>query len=145
MEKLSHLIEAYNATNFIQDFVTRVSQKDQLSSEMAQHIVKNKISREELLKLKFSEGLIVAISSAVILSPEATDLEVVLKLASTPKTLHAKYKIVTAIGSIDKYHKIDLQHHPLITSLLDNYTVKADHFLLSNILKTKGQLGIEAA
>jgi MinD-like ATPase involved in chromosome partitioning or flagellar assembly len=98
----------------------RVRAKDALAEEMGQHVLDSRVSRDSLAQSN-SDGLAVALASAVIKVPEPGDLGRLMDAGQHIEHLHAAYRLLLAVDVVMEKERIDAQVRERLLHLLLNY------------------------
>lgn len=119
----------------VDDYQKRIKAKNIAVEEMAFYIVANKINKDRLAKEKH-EGLLVALSRSIILSPEIGDAKRLLEAAHGAKRLHVKYQVLIAIVNLVERNLFQSSDLEAVRKLLSDYEEGADSplkRLISNV------------
>jgi|GEM_PF-1737155 len=135
------------ANNFVQktsipDYAKRLNLKAELGRKMGELIVRNGFLKEELLENHLSEGMLLALSYAVELSPNAEGLHILKKISPLAKQLYTKYTILVSIDTLARRSFITRDEVPEITSIANSFRVNADSALIRKIDATLGILSL---
>lgn len=137
-ESLHLLEEEYNAVR-IPDYVARVQKKDELAETMAAIVIRDRLDRNILVNQK-SQGMLVALASSVMTSPQAGDAKRLIDAAPHARHLHVKYRFVLAFSKLIDKQFVSAKEVKSIKNVLKTFRLKADGALVSAIDATERQI-----
>lgn len=141
-ELLINLANSYIKKTSVPDYSQRLKLKAELGRKMGEIVVRNNLSKKDLLDADQSEGMLLAISYSVQLRPDKNDLKILNQVAKLATQLYTKYSILVSYDTLSRNNYInteDLQEvHKIIQSFLNN----ADPPLVRKIEDTTNILNI---
>jgi hypothetical protein len=139
VETLQQIADAYLKIN-APDYGERVRQKDEAAARMANLVIQQGISKDQLAQMAVaqnSEGLAIALASAIHLHPETGDFARLMQIAPWIQRLHVQYTIVLALGKLFRLNIAAATDRTSALALLSTYEQRADQPLQRQIVQTR--------
>lgn len=132
-DELLELVDSFIERTSLPDYSDRLKMKAELGRKMGQLIVRNKLSKNELLRKHPKEGMYLALAYAIELSPEADSLDLLGKIANRANQLYTKYVILIAYRTLASSGFIPQDMVREVVSIVERFREKADRPLTRNI------------
>jgi len=101
------IAQTYLDANSIRDTKERVAAKDRAANEIAQLVLRNRITKDWLVEQapqqalnRRQDGLISGLAIAITISPDEQDFQRLLGVASFSQTANAQHKVCVALGKL---------------------------------------------
>lgn len=130
------LADSYVQKTSIKDRSERLGLKAELGRKMGEIIVRNNLSKDELLEENQSEGMLLAIAFAMQLKPDKNSLELLNKIAKSASQKYTKYSMLVAYDTLARNSLIDKDEVIEIYKIANGFRAKADPSLLWKIDET---------
>lgn len=130
---LFELANSYVEKTSVPDYTKRINLKAELGRKMGEIIVRNNLSKEELLESNQSEGMIIALAYAIQLRPDKNALIILNKISQIALQLHSKYSILVGYDSLARNSLITKGQVQEIYKTVNAFRNKADNSLLQKI------------
>lgn len=120
----------------IADWGQRVQKKEQLAAVMAVFAIDNHIGKDDILNLyaqNASEGLIITLATIIIDSPEAADVDRLLKYSDKVTYKHVQYRMLNAIGKLLERKLVTPTQLSRLNTFVNNCKPTADASLMKKI------------
>lgn len=130
---LIDLASSYVEKTTIPDYAERLKMKAELGRNMGQIIVRNNLSKEQLLKDYPSEGMYLAVAYSVELKPDKEGLKILNELSSLVLQLYTKYVILIAYRTLASSGYISEIEASSVKNVAESFKRNADKPLLRNI------------
>lgn len=142
METLTALADTYEERTSIPDYGQRINLKAEMGRKMGEIIIRNRLSKEEMIQQSLSEGMVLALAYAVQLRPESGDVVILNHIADRAGQLFSKYAILTAYNTLARNSLISINHLEGVHQKLNAFKNGADGSLLVKIAETENILGL---
>jgi hypothetical protein len=139
LETLQQMADAYLTIN-APDSGERVRQKDEAAARMANLIIQQGISKDQIAQMavaQHSEGLAVALASAIHFHPETGDFALLMQIAPWIQKLHVQYTIVLTLGKLFRLNIATAANRTSALALLSTYEQTADQPLQQQIAQVR--------
>lgn len=138
--ELMKLAEVYSNLD-IQNRVASIRAKDAIARDMADLVIRKKISRDTLAG-ENNEGILLALAATIRTHPESKDAERLLRVAHKTSSHHVKYRMALAFGMLlaKKMVSPSLVHE--INQVMTAYEKDADAPLLHRLKHTEKMLSL---
>lgn len=146
-ELLIVLADTYTERTSVSDYAQRIRLKAELGRKMGEIIIRNRLSKEGLLKEHPSEGMLVAIAYAVQLRPEKGDEVMLHQIAVQAEQLFTKYAILIGYDTLARNSLIHKDQMNEVLKRVKSFKHNADSALLAKVegtLYTLSLLTMEA-
>ncbi|MEX2594056.1 MAG: YEATS-associated helix-containing protein [Anditalea sp.] len=144
-ELLIALAGSYSEKTSVADYVQRLKLKAELGRKMGEIIIRNRLSKGELLKEHSSEGMLLAIAYAVQLRPAKEDWIILNKIAPQAGQLFTKYSILTGYDTLARNSLIPKNQLGEVLDRVDDFRNQADSALFVKIDETENILSLLSA
>lgn len=135
-EILIELANSYVAKTSVPDYNERLKLKAELGRKMGEIIVRNNLSKQDLLLNSNSEGMILALSYSIQLKPDETGLEVLKSISKHATQLYTKYSILVSIDTLARNSFISQFQVMEVIQIVKSFKQNADNPLLRKIQDT---------
>ncbi|HTO16315.1 MAG TPA: YEATS-associated helix-containing protein [Edaphocola sp.] len=137
----SHLILLELSNNYVEktdvvDNSARIRLQAEMGRKMGEIIVRNNISKPELLETHKSEGMFLALAYSIQFRPEEGDVSILNKIAKLAVQPYTKYAILIAYDTLARNSFLDKQTIPDIYILMKVFRKGADKMLNEKIDKS---------
>lgn len=133
VRKLLELVDSFVQKTSIPDYSDRLKMKAELGRTMGQIIVRNNLSKNELLENHPMEGMYLALAYSVELRPDKNGLDILNRLAKVATQLYTKYVILIAYRTLASSGLITQSEATEVWKLIETFRAKADRALIRNI------------
>lgn len=137
------LADSYEKKTSVPDYYQRLSLKAEMGRKMGEIIIRNRLSKEELLSGQQAEGLSLAIAYAVQLRPEAGDWAVLQQLSGKAGQLFTRHAILIAFDTLARNSLIPKDQLEETLKTVRNFKQNADPALLEKIRETENILAMD--
>jgi hypothetical protein len=120
----------------IPDWSARVQKKEDISAAMAAFANTNQISKDDILSMYAaspSDGLLIALATLIILTPEAGDNDRLLRYGFQIRSKHVRYRTLNAIAKLLDQKLIGPSKWTQFKALVTSFRLNADNSLNSKI------------
>lgn len=138
--ELIQLAEVYSNLN-LPNQVENVRTKDAIARDMADLVIRKKLSRD-LLAEEHNEAIMLALASTVRTKPEPEDAERLLRVANRIKEHHVKYRVALAFGMLLARKLVSPSLVPQINEVMTRYEKNADGPLQHRLQHTQKMLSL---
>ena len=142
MDTLKSLADSYEERTSVPDYSQRISLKAEMGRKMGEIIIRNRLSKEEMIQESLSEGMVLALAYAVQLRPDPGDLAILNHIADQAGQLYSKYAILTAYNTLARNSLITKTQLDEVHQKLKAFKKGADGSLLVKIAETESILGL---
>ena len=130
---LLDLASSYIERTSVPNYSERIKLKAELGRRMGEIIVRNNLSKHELLSNNPPEGLLLAISYSIQLRPDKDSLLILNKISLLAEQLYTKYSILVAYDTLARNGLIEKEEVNDIYNIINKFTFKADSSLIQKI------------
>ena len=138
--ELMKLVEIYSNLN-LENRVESIRAKDAVARDMADLVIRKKISRD-LLAEEHNECIVLALASTVRTQPEPEDTERLLRVADSANSHHVKYRVALAFGMLLARKLVSPSRITPITQVMTQYMEDADAALEHRLNHTLKMLNL---
>ena len=138
--ELLHFSEIYSNLK-IQNQVASIRTKDAIARDMADLVIRKKISRDFLAGAQ-DESIILALAATIRMRPEPKDADRLLSAANRVKEHHIKYRVALAFGMLLTRKLIIPSQVEEISKVMTTYEQDADAPLLHRLQHTQKMLSL---
>lgn len=142
MEQLNALAESYVERTSVPDYGQRISLKAEMGRKMGEIIIRNRLSKQEMIQQTLTEGMVLALAYAVQLRPGQGDVAILNHIADKAGQLFSKYAILIAYGTLARNSMISKNHLEEVHQKLKSFKRGADGPLLVKIAETENILAL---
>ncbi len=128
----------------VADYPKRLTLKSEFGRKMGEIIVRQKLSKHQLLQDHFVEGMFVGIAYSVDLYPDLDGLEALKKIAPEASQLNTKYVVLVAFDTLIRRGLVAAGDIAEVLTIVQNYKKNADGQLLHKIEGTLNLLQINS-
>jgi len=139
-ELLIDLVDSYIKRTTIEDYTERLKVKAELGRKMGQIIVRNSLSKEDLLRDHPKEGMYLALAYSVQLRPDNESLVILNQLAKLTSQLYIRYVILIGYRTLTSSGFISKSQARDIYNIVLDFRHGADNSLLRHIEDTINML-----
>lgn len=142
MDTLTALADSYEERTSVPDYGQRISLKSEMGRKMGETIIRNRLSKQEMIQQTLSEGMVLALAYAVQLRPDPGDVAILNHIAGQAGQLFSKYAILIAYDTLARNSLISKNHLEAVHQKLKAFKKGADGSLLVKIAETENILGL---
>jgi hypothetical protein len=143
-DQASGMAQAYLDANSIRDMKERVTEKDRAANEIAQLVLRSRITKDWLVEQaplqalnRMQDGLISGLAIAITISPEEQDFQRLLRVASLCQSANAEHKVCVAFGKLFSAGFANKENVPGAVRILKEFLGRgADEPLKRRIIET---------
>lgn len=125
----------------IQNRTDRIRTKDTMAYQMADLVIRKKISRDSLTEQQ-NEGFVLALAATIQKSPEPDDVDRLLRAADSIQRHHVIYRVAQAFGMLLVRKKVAQSQIDPIKNRITSYMPDADAPLLHRLKHTERMLEV---
>lgn len=133
---LFNLVDNYIAKTSISDYSERLKLKAEIGRKMGQIIVRNNLSKKQLLSEHPEEGMFLALAYAIELKPDNDGLLILNEIASLATQLYTKYVILVGYRTLASGGIISSKNVKEVVEIVNKFKNGADKPLMRNIRDT---------
>jgi hypothetical protein len=130
---LLNLVDTYLEKTHIADYSERLKVKAELGRKMGQIIVRNNLSKQQLLKDHPKEGMYLALSYSVELKPDRDGLLLLNEISKVVTQLYTKYVMLLAYRTLASSGIIKKEQVKEVYNIIKSFRINADRPLIRNI------------
>ncbi|WP_259016618.1 YEATS-associated helix-containing protein [Emticicia fluvialis] len=134
---LEEFANSYVEKTSIPIYSERIKLKAELGRKMGEIIIRNNLSKEQLLLENKSEGMLMAITYSVQLQPEKDGVNMLNQIAQYAKQLYTHYSILIGYDTLARNSFIEKHQISSVYQIINSFKTNADPPLLQKIHDTK--------
>lgn len=142
METLTALADSYVERTAVPDYGQRLSLKAEMGRRMGEIIIRNRLSKQDMILQTLSEGMVLALAYAVQLRPGQGDVAILNHISDHAGQLFTKHAILTAYDTLARNSLITGDSLEGVHQKLKAFKNRADGPLLVKIAETENILGL---
>ncbi len=130
---LLELVDSFIQKTSIPDYSDRLKMKAELGRKMGQLVLRQNLTKDELLSRHPKEGMYLALAYSVELRPDKNGLSLLNSLAKIASQLYTKYVILIAYRTLASSGLITKEEAQGVSELIQKFKINGDKPLLRNI------------